>query len=127
MGKPSRSWCGKELGHVRADHEHRFLADYGTSAGCRAQAEVEAESIAYVVTSAAGMPTEDYSVPYVAGWAGGDAELVRASATRVLTAARGIVHDLGLDPPHVAVPERPAAAVGLAASRAATTTDPAAR
>jgi hypothetical protein len=63
-------------------------------------------------------------VPYVAGWAGGDAELVRASATRVLTAARGIVHDLGLDPAAVAPPARPGVAVDLAAGRALTAPGP---
>lgn len=114
-----------ELAHVRADHEHRFLATYATSAGCRAQAEVEAESIAYVVTTAAGMATESYSVPYVAGWAGGDADLLRAAATRVLTIARGIVEDLGLIPPEVT--ETAALQRSAGADRTAPSHDPASR
>ena len=36
----------------------------------RAMKEVEAESVAYVVASVHGMATDDYSFPYVAGWAG---------------------------------------------------------
>lgn len=107
-----------EAGHVRADHEHRFLAQYGTSAGCRAQAEVEAESIAYVVTAAAGMSTEDYSVPYLAGWSGGNAELLRTAATRVLSTARGIVTDLGLAPPDLGAAHDTAIAPDPAARQA---------
>jgi N-terminal domain of anti-restriction factor ArdC len=57
----------------------------------RDRAEVEAESVAYVVTAAHGLATEDYSVPYVTGWAGGNSELVAQAATRVLTAARVIL------------------------------------
>lgn len=88
-----------ELAHIRADHESRFLARYGTSIDCRAQAEVEAESIAYLVADAAGLPTADYSVPYLAGWSGGDAGVLRAAATRAIDTARGIVADLNLCAP----------------------------
>lgn len=83
-----------ELGHIRADHEHRLL-DYHHDASCRGRAEVEAESIAYLVATGAGMDTTAYTVPYVAGWAGGNAQVLRESATQVLTVARGIVADLG--------------------------------
>ncbi|WP_175559134.1 ArdC-like ssDNA-binding domain-containing protein [Sanguibacter gelidistatuariae] len=82
-----------ELGHIRADHEHR-LVDYHQDALCRGRAEVEAESIAYLVATGAGMDTTGYTVPYVAGWAGGDPQVLRESATQVLTVARGIVADL---------------------------------
>ncbi|WP_019873199.1 ArdC-like ssDNA-binding domain-containing protein [Sporichthya polymorpha] len=93
-----------ELGHIRGGHETRFLAEYRTSLGCRAQAEVEAESIAYLVTHAAGLPTEAYSVPYLAGWSGGDTDRVREAATRVIDTARGILTDLGLDRSHPPAP-----------------------
>ena len=79
-----------ELGHIRADHGTRFADTYHQSGGCRGIAEVEAESIAYLVTSAAGMESGDYSVPYVTGWARGDADLLRDTATRVLATATGI-------------------------------------
>ncbi|WP_293766632.1 ImmA/IrrE family metallo-endopeptidase [Sporichthya sp.] len=88
-----------ELGHIRADHETRFLAEYGSSLGCRAQAEVEAESIAFLVTHAAGLTSEAYSVPYLAGWSGGDSSMLRDAATRAIGTARGIVTDLRLDCP----------------------------
>jgi antirestriction protein ArdC len=78
-----------ELGHIRADHEHRFN-DYATSIACRGQAEIEAESIAYLVTARAGLDASAYSVPYLAGWAGGDVDLLRESMTRVVTVARAI-------------------------------------
>ena len=76
-----------ELGHIRADHEHRF-PDYAVSRDCRGQAEVEAESIAYLITAQAGLDSGTYSVPYLASWAGGDAELLRESMTRTLAIAR---------------------------------------
>jgi antirestriction protein ArdC len=76
-----------EVGHIRADHEHRF-ADYATSAACRGQAEVEAESIAYLITAQAGLDSGTYSVPYLAGWSGGDAERLRGSMAIVVSAAR---------------------------------------
>jgi hypothetical protein len=55
---------------------------------------VEAESIAYLVTTAAGMHCDPYSVPYVAGWSGGDCDVLRATASRVLTVARTITTEL---------------------------------
>jgi predicted transcriptional regulator of viral defense system len=54
--------------------------------------EVEAESVAYVVASVHGMPTDDYSFPYVAAWAGEDgANAVQATQARVATAARQLI------------------------------------
>lgn len=84
----------------------------------RGRAEVEAESVAYVVTAAHGLATEDYSVPYVTGWADGNSELVAQTATRVLTTARVILHSAapprpgpdpapGLDRPLAAALSRP--------------------
>ncbi|KRD41305.1 hypothetical protein ASE38_16970 [Cellulomonas sp. Root930] len=78
-----------ELGHIRADHEHRF-PDYATNAECRGRAEVEAESIAYLVAAAAGLDTTEYSLPYIAGWSDGYPVRLRDSATQVLIAARSI-------------------------------------
>jgi hypothetical protein len=68
-----------ELAHLLL-HRDTDLCD-------RAVAEVEAESVAFVVASALGLDTSDYSFPYVARWGGGDAELVAATAERVITAA----------------------------------------
>ncbi|MDP9388527.1 MAG: hypothetical protein M3Q48_11615 [Actinomycetota bacterium] len=59
--------------------------------GCRGRAEVDAESVAYLVCSAAGLAPDDYSFPYVASWSGGDVDAVRATAERCLGAARRIL------------------------------------
>jgi hypothetical protein len=54
--------------------------------------EVEAESVAYLVAAAHGMPTGDYSFPYVAAWAGKNgARAVQAVQARVALAARGLI------------------------------------
>ena len=55
--------------------------------------EVEAESVAYVVTSAHGMASDDYSFPYITTWAGGDLDgVLRATQTRVAAAAKTIIN-----------------------------------
>nr|WP_259310437.1 hypothetical protein [Cellulomonas sp. P24] len=94
-----------ELGHIRADHEHRF-PDYAINHQCRGQAEVEAESIAYLVTASASLESAAYSVPYVTGWADGDASRLREAASRAIAAAGRIIEsgaeqgDYTLDQPH---------------------------
>ena len=56
------------------DEQHRGLA------------ECEAESVAYVLASMAGLDTSTYSVGYIATWTNGNTELVRATAGNVLAA-----------------------------------------
>ena len=85
-----------EVGHVRAEHETRFMDQYRRSIACRGVAEVEAESIAFLVAASSGLDSSDYTIPYVAGWAGGDVELLKGTASRVVTVARGILDDAGL-------------------------------
>jgi hypothetical protein len=60
-------------------------------------AEVEAESVAYVVCQAAGMATTDYSLPYLARWSRGDMGLITATTERVLATARTVLAGLGID------------------------------
>jgi antirestriction protein ArdC len=74
-----------ELGHVLL-HEHEL-----TAFGCRGRLEVEAESVAYVVSQACGMATTSYSLPYVARWADGDVKVVKATAERVIRTAHAIL------------------------------------
>jgi len=58
----------------------------------RALREVEAESVAFVVAAVHGMPTGEYSFPYVASWAGAAAiEAVAATQGRVARAAKEII------------------------------------
>ncbi|WP_045825031.1 ArdC-like ssDNA-binding domain-containing protein [Williamsia herbipolensis] len=56
----------------------------------RGTVEVEAESVAYVLAGLLGLDTTTYSIGYITGWAEGNAELVTATAARVL----GCVHTL---------------------------------
>lgn len=86
--------AAKTLAHELA---HVLLHD-GTeyATGCRGRAEVEAESVAYVVCSGAGLDTDRYSFPYVASWAGGDPERIRATADAVIGCARQILAAAGL-------------------------------
>jgi hypothetical protein len=46
-------------------------------------AEVEAESVAYLLCERVGVDSQQYTVPYVSGWAG-SVEVVKATAERVL-------------------------------------------
>lgn len=75
-----------ELGHITL-----HAPDLRPEGMTRDVAEIEAESVAYVVTAAHGLFADDYSVPYVTGWSGGDLDRVAASATRVLATARTIL------------------------------------
>jgi hypothetical protein len=61
----------------------------------RDQCEVEAESVACVVTRYAGLVSLPYSVGYVAGWAQ-TPELIEASAKIVLKTADRIIEELDL-------------------------------
>jgi hypothetical protein len=72
-----------ELAHVLLHQDTDLLE--------REVAEVEAENVAFVVSSVLGLDTSDYSFPYVARWSGGDAELVAATAERVIAAARDLL------------------------------------
>lgn len=72
-----------ELGHIRLGHETEL-------AGCRGRVEVEAESVAFLVTTAAGLDASSYSFPYVARWAP-EPGVVQAAAERVIPAAREIL------------------------------------
>ena len=97
----------------------------------RSHREVEAESVAFIVARTHGMPTDDYSFPYVAAWAGDEPQKVIAkTAQRVAATAKDIIavspaeHSHGgkaavrLTPPtrtaapHIAAADRPAAAIG---------------
>jgi len=57
----------------------------------RGRAEVEAESVAYLVAHAHGLDSNDYTAPYVAGWAGGATGVLLATAERVMGAADRIL------------------------------------
>lgn len=88
-----------EAGHVLLHDPSKDPNVTALGLGHRGRAEVEAESVAYVVTSACGMKPDGYSLPYVAGWAGTDKpeEIVRATAHRVVSAAQRVLGSLDLE------------------------------
>jgi hypothetical protein len=49
------------------------------------------------VLSSAGIEAGDYSFAYMAGWSDGEPERVAKAADRVITCARSILDQLGLD------------------------------
>jgi antirestriction protein ArdC len=76
-----------ELGHALLHSEAPVLS--------REVAEVEVESVAYIVCDALGLDTGDYSFAYVARWADGFTELVKDTAERVVGCAKEILEGLG--------------------------------
>lgn len=66
-----------EWAHTTMGHETR------TGENGRHVAEVEAESVAYLLCERVGVDSQQYTVPYVSGWAG-SVEVVKATAERVL-------------------------------------------
>jgi hypothetical protein len=66
--------------------------------------ELEAESTAYVICTALGMDTSDYSFGYVAGWAGGAPEAIqgiKASTGRIQKAVTAVLKTFEVEEPVV--------------------------
>ena len=82
-----------EIGHALL-HDHTQTGTEQDAATCRGVKELEAESVAYVVTQALGFESGSYSFSYVANWSGGDAEAraaLKSSTARIAAAARQIL------------------------------------
>ena len=93
-----------ELAHILCEHEARSgrrgsgrRTGGQTASTPRHLLEVEAESVACIVTAVCGLDTLAYSVPYVAGWAA-DRDTARKSAERVLAVADAILAQLDQAP-----------------------------
>lgn len=57
----------------------------------RGVAEVEAESVAHIVLASHGVATDEFSLPYIAGWSDGTSAVVAATADRVLKCAKQVL------------------------------------
>lgn len=66
---------------------------------------MKAESLAYVVCSAAGLASAAYSLPYLVRWADGDPAVVRRTAEQVVTAAHAVLAAAGLTRPTPCPPD----------------------
>lgn len=83
----SPAQAAKTLLHEAAHallHAEEDPAEHVTHRGIK---ETEAESVAYVVAGTLGLDTSAYSIGYVAGWSGCEAETIKATAANVLRAA----------------------------------------
>lgn len=76
---------------------HALLHAEGPVAS-REVAEVEVESVAFIVCDALGLDTSDYSFPYVARWTGGLSDLVRETAERAIGCAKALLGSLEENP-----------------------------
>ena len=83
-GRQSDKTLCHELGHVLLHDDSRIATD-------RDLAEIEAESVAYIVCNALGVETASYSLPYVAIWARGDLDKVRSTAELVVRTAQAVL------------------------------------
>jgi hypothetical protein len=66
----------------------------------RALAELEAESMAYVICQALNLDTSDYSFGYVAGWAGGGEQTdssAKGSCERIQKAAASVLQSFEVE------------------------------
>jgi N-terminal domain of anti-restriction factor ArdC/IrrE N-terminal-like domain len=79
-----------ELGHVLCGH----VEDLAVYREHRGRMEVEAESVAFIVSGSVGLDSSGYSFGYVAEWSQGDPGVVRAAAEAASKAARTILAGL---------------------------------
>ncbi|MDQ1250861.1 MAG: hypothetical protein QG597_5241 [Actinomycetota bacterium] len=93
-----------ELGHLACGH-----LDDDTGYTHRGTAEIEAESVAYILLAAAGMDTTAASFDYIGTWAQGDLDLLRTTADTVIRVARPLLAALDLAPAELTTPTAAAA------------------
>ena len=72
-----------ELGHALLHSDETPLS--------KEVAEVEVESVAYIVCDAIGLDSGEYSFAYVARWASGDVEMIKETGQRVVECARSVL------------------------------------
>lgn len=82
-----------ELGHalMHATEGEEYSADGKAHRGI---AELEAESVAYIVGDILDIDTSEYTVGYIAGWSKGDPEMIRQIGDSVNKASKRIMLEL---------------------------------
>jgi hypothetical protein len=85
-----------ELAHISLGHGS---GEFGGGGIHRGRGEVEAESVALMVTATYGMDSSGYTIPYVSGWASeipgrNPVDVVRSTGERVRSAAMRILESL---------------------------------
>lgn len=88
-----------EIGHALL-HDPELPSTKDVARGLK---ELEAESVAYVVSQSLGLDSSDYSFGYVAGWGGGpdSVQKIRASASRIQKAASAVLKTFEVNEPTV--------------------------
>ena len=103
-----------ELGHVLADGD-RFHPPGATTAGCRGQHKLIADSVAFLAATRLGLGEPAYAWPRVTSWAGKDVrarpeDIIHAATARIIRAAARIIAHLDIAvfgiPPHPAATAR---------------------
>lgn len=79
-----------EVAHAKM-HDYYHQTENRKEIKSRANKEVEAESVAYVVCKHFGLDTSEYSFAYVAGWEGQDRNLLKDSLKVIQEAANEII------------------------------------
>lgn len=82
--------AGKTLLHETAHIELHHTDDVDEYRSHRGRMEVEAESVAFIVSGLNGFDTSAYSIGYITGWADEDVTVIRDTATQVIKAAHAI-------------------------------------
>jgi len=101
LGNPEAELAlAHEVGHVLM-HRAPWLPGDVTTARCRGTGKVEADSVAFIVASWAGLSTAGFSWPHPSTWAGTDPRAqpeatIRASADRIIQAAAAITGHLSV-------------------------------
>tara|TARA_B000000557_G_C20797681_1_gene454032 strand:- start:1034 stop:1894 length:861 start_codon:yes stop_codon:yes gene_type:complete len=81
----------KTLAHEVA---HKLMHKELNYLECREIAEVEAESVAYIVLNYFGFKTDDYSLKYIAGWQEDDKKTFKNSLSNIYNTANKIIDAL---------------------------------
>lgn len=79
-----------EWAHVELAHDIRTDVP-------RAIKEVEAESVAYLLSQTVGLDSDAYSIPYIANWSAGNIDTIQSAAEQILTTTKRLVTTLEVE------------------------------